>query len=494
MLFNTFVFVLGFLPVVLIGYRYFSKRGRIRVILWLLACSFFFYGWWNPVFLWLLAASITANYIFGWALFRFRSVWALTLGVVANLTVLSYYKYTNFVIENVNAYTEFVFPTRDIVLPLAISFFTFQQIAYLVETYRGHTPRHGFWEYALYIAFFPQFIAGPIVTPGEMLPQFRAKLGLRLDGRNLAVGFSIFVIGLFKKVVIADSVAPYATSVFTLAAGGDVAFLEAWAGILAYTFQIYFDFSGYSDMAIGLARMFGIRLPLNFYAPYKARSIIDFWRRWHITLSRFLRDYLYFSLGGSRRGPILRHGNLIVVMLLGGLWHGAAWTFVIWGGLHGLYLVINHAWRNIARGNGWQWVGDRLWFRGLSWLVTFLGVVVAWVFFRADSFGAAIVMLEGMAGLNGFSDRFLEGGIPITIWLILASIAAFVMPSTQDLMRRHRPSIFILDRRMALDRPLFLWRPTVFHALVTTALFLISATIMFVSLNEPPNEFIYFRF
>ena len=287
-------------------------------------------------------------------------------------------------------------------LPLGISFFTFQKIAYLVDAYRGEVRAGGFLSFALFVTFFPQLIAGPIVHHSEVIPQFGQKSTYRPNLDNLSMGIGIFVLGLAKKTVLADSIATYATPVFRAAqAGADPTLFEAWGGALAYTFQLYFDFSGYSDMAIGLALMFNIRLPINFNSPYKATNIIDFWRRWHITLSRFLRDYLYIPLGGNRHGVARRYANLMLTMLLGGLWHGAGWTFIVWGGLHGIFLVINHFWHALGVGSATT-SGARPGSDGsAARTITFLAVMVAWVFFRAEDFDAATRILAGMAGLNG---------------------------------------------------------------------------------------------
>src|SRR4029078_9582961 len=256
-----------------------------------------------------------------------------------------------FIIETTNTIFNLQNSNVDIILPLAISFFTFQQIDYLADLYQNKAYVPSLLKYFLFNTFFPQLIAGPIVHHGEIIPQFENKKIFQLNARNLAIGFTIFFMGLFKKVAIADNIAPIANQVFHLAnIGVTPTFWEAWTGAFIYSFQLYFDFSGYSDMAIGLACLFGISLPINFNSPYKATNIIDFWRRWHITLSRFLRDYLYIPLGGHRLGSGRRYANLVITMLLGGLWHGASWTFVVWGGLHGVYLMINHGWRHLREG------------------------------------------------------------------------------------------------------------------------------------------------
>jgi D-alanyl-lipoteichoic acid acyltransferase DltB (MBOAT superfamily) len=444
MLFNSHGFLFIFLPLTLLAFHLLCKAGRPSLaISALIGASLVFYGWWEPRYLLLIITSVLVNYALSLAIAGrpqgSRRLWLLWLGVVINLGALAWFKYANFLVDSGNALLGTQIHVDRIILPLAISFFTFQQIAYLVDTYRGSTAERSFQRYALFVTFFPQLIAGPIVHHKEMLPQFATQLGgLRLH--NLIVGGSLFFIGLFKKVIIADGVSPYSDTVFTMAANGEVlTFLEAWTGALAYSLQLYFDFSGYSDMAMGLAILFGIRLPMNFNSPYKASSIIDFWRRWHMTLSRFLRDYLYFVLGGNRHGLYRTVRNLMIVMLLGGLWHGAGWTFVLWGGLHGLYLLINHVWRHwfaTTRLHRWQasyaaiqqdmnqpdmnqpdmnqhdtnrpTITEKLmqtvvlfFGRCMSQLLTLLAVIFAWVLFRAENLDIAGRVYAGMFGLNG---------------------------------------------------------------------------------------------
>ncbi len=405
MLFNSYIFIFLFLPVTVAVFFALGGIGHHRVaISWLVAASLFFYGWWNPAFVTLILFSVLFNYGMGIVLAQAgmshsRRRTLLIIGVATNLSLIGYFKYAGFFARNVEALTGVPIDVGDIVLPLAISFFTFQQIAYLADAARGLTREYSFLHYCLFVTFFPQLIAGPIVHHKEMMPQFARDAIYTLRLPYLATGLSVFFVGLFKKAVIADGVAVYATPVFVAADQGHaVTFLEAWGGALSYTFQLYFDFSGYSDMALGLGYMFGIRLPLNFHSPYRAASIIDFWRRWHMTLSRFLRDYLYIPLGGSRKGPGRRYVNLMVTMLLGGLWHGASWNFVLWGGLHGLYLAINHLWRAVVPR---RTVRPGPLGRGLSWALTFAAVVVAWVLFRAETLDGAIMVYAGMAGLNG---------------------------------------------------------------------------------------------
>jgi len=327
----------------------------------------------------------------------------LIIGITLNLLCIGYFKYANFFIENYNSVTGGNLITENIILPIGISFFTFQQIAFLVDTYQNKTCEYNLLNYCLFISFFPQLIAGPIVHHKEMMPQFSDKQTKKINYDNLGAGISIFSIGLLKKIHFADLFANYASPVFHAADHGtDVMFFQAWIATLAYTFQLYFDFSGYTDMAIGIARMFNIHLPINFNSPYKSSNIIAFWRTWHITLSRFLKNYLYIPLGGNQKGSFRRYINLMITMLLGGLWHGASWNFVLWGGLHGAFLTINNLWRSTKIQSLFEplKIPDRL-AASLSILVTFLSVAFAWVLFRAESFGGAIRVYKGLLGING---------------------------------------------------------------------------------------------
>lgn len=440
MLFNSYEFILLFLPVSVAVFYGLGSTGRPRAAcLWLVIASLFFYGWWKPAYLLLLVFSIGFNYGVGLALGRMggpatRRRVVLALGIAVNLGLLGYFKYANFFVANWNELVGSHWSLAAIVLPLAISFFTFNQIAYLVDAYRGIAREYDLVSYSLFISFFPHLIAGPIVHHKEMIPQFQERDG-RFNAEDLAVGLTIFCIGLTKKVLLADGIAPYANQAFDIAAhGGSLHFADAWMGALAYTLQLYFDFSGYSDMAIGAARLFGIRFPNNFDSPYKATNIIDFWRRWHITLSNFLRDYLYIPLGGNRKGPLRRYVNLLATMLLGGLWHGAGWTFVIWGGLHGFYLVINHAWRTFRKALGHD-LGRVSPLGTLAGrLATFLAVVVAWVFFRSENLPAALKMLALMAGTEGIS---LPNYLPTQLIALL--LLCWFAPNTQQWIAAYRP-------------------------------------------------------
>jgi len=357
----------------------------------LVFASLFFYSWWNIAYLPLILVSMLFNYAIGRQLSdkgkkdkHKTKKSLLTIGVLFNLGLLGYFKYADFFLTNLNTLLHTHLDLLHLALPLAISFYTFQQIAYLVDSYRSETKEYDFLNYAVFVTFFPQLIAGPIVHHAEMMPQFAKARNKIIHYHNIALGMFIFSMGLFKKVAIADSFAIWATQGFDVAEKLNM--IEAWATSLSYTFQLYFDFSGYTDMAIGIALLFNIKLPINFNSPYKATSIQDFWRRWHITLSRFLRDYLYIPLGGNRKGESRTYFNLFATFLLGGIWHGAGWTFVFWGALHGLAMVINRT---------WQKLGYRM-HTLLAWFITFNFVNIAWVFFRAKDFDSALKVLHGM--------------------------------------------------------------------------------------------------
>jgi len=496
MLFNSPEFIFLFLPVTLIGFFLVARwKGGLFAIAWLVFASLFFYGYWNPKYLILILSSVGINYFLGVKLGGswerpFRKKALLIFGIALNLAAIGYFKYANFFVENINAIGGTNFQLGQIVLPLAISFFTFQQIAYLVDAYKGEVAPTNFFHYCLFVTFFPQLIAGPIVHYQEILPQFKRPEIYRIKSDNLSVGITMFSIGLFKKVVLADGIAAYGNPVFAAAEQGEqLSLLVAWMGAFAYTFQLYFDFSGYADMAIGIARMFGIQLPLNFYSPYKSVNIIDFWRRWHMTLSRFLRDYLYIPLGGSRHGNVRRYLNLTITMLLGGLWHGAGWTFVIWGGLHGVYLTVNHGWHNFRRSLGHDLKKSTWWGSGMARLVTFVAVVLAWVFFRAGSLDGAIAMSGSMLGFNGFSlseDGFI---FPKKFFAMLFIIVWF-LPNTQELLRDYNPALetYKIDSDRHFLKQLR-WRPAYGWALFTAALNLLCLTRL-----SQVSEFLYFQF
>jgi len=401
MLFNSDVFLFEFLPAVLIGFFLSRRFGGPRAAqIWLVLASFVFYAAGGPRLLLPLVASIGVNYLIGRALARRfasgrKTTPLLALGISFDLALLGYFKYADFFLANLHG-LGFTATALGIALPLGISFYTFTQIAFLADAARGEAEEYDLTRYALFVTFFPHLIAGPIIHHKEMMPQFAPARLAEKKLELLPQALMLFAIGLAKKVLLADTFAAIARPVFDSAAAAPPDFVSAWGATLSYTFQIYFDFSGYSDMALALALMFGIRLPVNFLSPYKSTSIIVFWRTWHMTLSRFLRDYLYFPLGGNRKGKVRRYLNLLVVMTIGGLWHGAGWTFILWGALHGFYLLVNHAWRRLARTGSASSIS--LW---PGRIVTFLCVALAWVLFRSESLDAARAVYAGLLGLNG---------------------------------------------------------------------------------------------
>ncbi|MGE4219485.1 MAG: MBOAT family protein [Alphaproteobacteria bacterium] len=422
MLFHSQAFLLLFLPPALAVFYLLPGRARLW---WLLAASMAFYGYWDIRFLPLLAGSIAAN----WGLVRMWGAKAadergasalIAAGVALNLGILAVFKYADFIAGSAAYAGGWSHDPWGIVLPLGISFFTFQQLSYLIDLRRGQAPLYGLRDYALYVAFFPQLIAGPIVRHNELVPQFARDPWRDGTAERLSRGALLLVLGLGKKVFVADRLARVADPLFQAAHGG-LTFAEAWIAAAAFGLQIYFDFSAYSDMAIGLALMFGFVLPENFRSPYRAASLRAFWQRWHMTLSRFLRDYLYIPLGGSRHGTARTLAALMATMLLGGLWHGAAWTFVLWGALHGLGLAAVHLWRQ---------TGLRL--PALAgWALTLVFVTAAWVPFRAQSLGDAGGMLAAMGGLGGFDIAVRDLDKP---WILpVAAALALLAPRAYDL-------------------------------------------------------------
>ena len=509
MLFNSYAFILFFLPVVAILFFVFARYVSARVAAaWLAAASIIFYGYWSPRYVVLLLGSIVVNYIFSIALQRTVAAgWArvtLALAIAANLAILGYFKYFNFFLDSLSHFGVELGNVSRIILPIGISFFTFTQIAYLVDTCQRKVREFRFIPYLLFITYFPHLIAGPILHHAEMMPQFAKKETYRFDLHNLSMGLAIFAAGLFKKVVLADGIQPFVAPVFDVGSSVSLSALEAWGGALAYTMQLYFDFSGYSDMAVGLSKMFNVDLPLNFNSPYKALNIVEFWRRWHMTLSRFLRDYLYIPLGGNRLGGGRRYFNLASTMILGGLWHGAAWTFVIWGALHGVFLVINHSWQGLRKkvfrdtGSGSQ-LGQVL-----GWAITFIAVVYAWVFFRASSFDVAWSLTAAMSGLNGWLPSgearlwenegqmrsALDGlstnhfaGTRQVLWVVSLAGIAWFLPNTQELGAS-------LSRWLAVSPARLISRSGLLLGIVFTMIIL----LVLINGGRGNSTFIYFNF
>jgi alginate O-acetyltransferase complex protein AlgI len=493
LLFTSPLYIFAFLPLVVTGYFLLNRLGHPRAAkVWVVLSSLYFYAFWKAIYLPLILASMLVNYAIGGSLQRWggnsealagKNKALLVTGIVLNLGLLGYYKYSDFFLANINLLFGTDIPMFRLLLPLAISFFTFQQIAYLVDCYRKEAKEYDLLNYCLFVSFFPQLIAGPIVHHKEMMPQFYNPENSRLNWDNIARGVFIFCMGLFKKTVIADTFAVWADEGYTDPTNPE--FFTAWQTSLCYTMQLYYDFSGYSDMAIGAALLFNIKLPINFNSPYKSFDIQDFWRRWHMTLSRWLRDYLYIPLGGNRRGPRRVYVNLFATFLLGGLWHGAGWTFVLWGALHGSALCIHRVWKSYGMKMP----------KVLAWFITFQFVNAAWVFFRAENVTHAVAILKGMIGLNGIAaepkfitaintmDSVWEGATvarmaeqlpsvyPVVYLVLFLFVAVFM-----------RNSIEIAGQRTKYGLQ---------HALVVSVA-LIMAIVVRISTHPPP--FLYFNF
>lgn len=473
MLFNSIQFIFMFLPISLLGYFWCCAHHMlIAARVWLVLASLFFYSYWNISYLPLILLSMAFNFAIGTVLNKSieknKKIY-LCLGVITNILLLGFFKYTDFVIANINSIGGLSIPLQNIALPLAISFFTFQQIAYLVDSYKGLTHGYDFLNYSLFVTFFPQLIAGPIVAHNEMMPQFTRLKNAIKNYRHLFLGIFLFLMGLFKKVFVADYFATFATTGFDQMQ--DLTMLQAWFTSLSYTIQIYFDFSGYCDMAIGLAKMFNINLPINFNSPYKALNIQDFWRRWHITLSRFLRDYIYIPLGGNRRGYSRSLANVFAVFLIGGLWHGAAWTFVIWGALHGFANIV---WR--------LWHKTNLQLRKIvAWFITFNFVNIAWIFFRAKSFTDAKKVLCSMFSIDTFHclndlEIFSSKPYNISILLLIVIAVCVFLPNSLEIVKKIK---------MTNNKSAFLWG-------WATAVLAIAVIMKMIVI--PYSEFIYFNF
>lgn len=464
MLFTSLEFIFAFLPVVFVGFFLLARiAGREAAAIWLAIASVFFYGYWSTTYIPLLLASIVFNYAIGYVIAKnkksngIKPKIALYVGIISNLTLLCYYKYSNFFLSEIARSTGVHMPTLELVLPLGISFFTFTQIAFLVDAWKGKAREYNFWHYLLFVTWFPHLIAGPILHHGQMMPQFRDPEIYRARSRNIAIGVALFAVGLGKKLLLADPISAYADPVFHAASAGQaISFMIAWTGAMAYTLQIYFDFSGYSDMAVGLSMLFGIKLPINFNSPYKAQNIIEFWRRWHMTLSQFLRDYLYIPLGGNRNGEARRLINLMLTMLLGGLWHGANWTFVVWGALHGTYLCINHMFQKLPPVMRLSGVLPKALTAPIGILLTFTVVVIAWVFFRADTIHSAHAIITAMAGLQGavaWGDIFNTlSPVIFLCYLLISLIIVWAFPNAYevlDMLENHTKIQAIEGRRVS---------------------------------------------
>lgn len=540
MLFNSYVFIFGYLPVTLIGFYALGHRSRAWAIGWLIAASFVFYAWWRPLNVLLIAPSILVNYGLSRALLRLgderprttRAV--LVVGILFNLCFLGYFKYLNFLEGTINDVFGANLVLTHLILPLGISFITFQKIAFLIDVQAGRVTSFTLRDFALFVLFFPQLVAGPIVHYREMMPQFH-KAACRFDAEDAAVGVSLFFFGLFKKVVFADSIAPLVTPIYTGAAHGTATSLVyAWLAALGFTLQIYFDFSGYSDMALGLARFFGVRLPVNFYSPLRATNIVDFWLRWHVSLTRFLTAYIYNPLVLTLTRRRLARGKpvmsarrttpaafvtmlmfpTVLTMFISGLWHGAGYQYVLWGLIHGVFLTINHAWRQVRPK---FWPDSRSYARvarpgGL--VLTFFSVVAAMVMFRAQTVSSALVLWKGMLGLNGVTlphavyDHLgplaglahAIGTVPVwasgrdlvdaLLWTAALLAIALLTPNTLQMLARYEPALGVKPRPGDPEPGgVLAWKPSAAWAIGLSVI----AAAGILSLGQL-SEFLYWQF
>jgi alginate O-acetyltransferase complex protein AlgI len=495
MLFNSPLYLFLFLPLTVTGYHVLARLGSFQLArLWLLLASLFFYSYWNIAYLPLLLSSIAVNYGVGRLLLQWRRGRRalLVAGIVANLGLLVYFKYSDFLLEIISQLGISQHSMLNLVLPLAISFYTFQQIAYLVDCYRREVESYDLAGYSLFVAFFPQLVAGPIVHHREMMPQFLHQTRADLGGQQLTTGLVILLIGLFKKIVIADQLALYADAGF--GNPGELNVINAWCTSLAYSLQLYFDFSAYSEMAIGAALMLGIRLPINFNSPYKATDIRDFWRRWHMTLSRWLRDYVYIAVGGNRRTARRTYANLLLTFVLGGIWHGAGWTFLLWGVMHGMAVCLHRLWQRFGRPMP----------AVVGWILTLLFVNFAWVYFRADSIADANTLVSRMLLVGSSMDwqsvlnvlhralvlpEVVSGSEVFTVrrypadGLLLIAACGFLALKTPNILELtdYRRGGNWVGAAMGLLRPV-----------VLGGLLFVSVVVLF---GEPSSsEFIYFNF
>lgn len=494
MIYNSYTFLLFFLLTAVIFYK---ARSTNTAIILIIIASIIFYAWFNVKFLFFLIPAIFINYLFGKLLIFYSQHptirrMILFISIAANLGILIYFKYSNFIIQNVNYFATEKFSLLSIAVPMGVSFFVFQKIAFLVDTYKGQITDLNLKKFLLFSTFFPPLIAGPLFHYREIAPQCDADKNIfKLNSLNIVLGLTLFTIGIFKKVMLADTCAIFSDEIFNRAASGEIlGIANAWIGALAYTFQLYFDFSGYSDMATGVARIFNIALPINFNAPYLSPNLVTFWRRWHITLSRFFKDYLYIPLGGNK-GKIRKFINLMIVMSLCGLWHGASWNFVIWGTLHGLLLSLNHGFQSLTR---LSLSKIRKSFMGywISVLFTFTVVVTLWVIFRAVNLTTALSIIKSMYGINGLV--VFQGGIRLLLDPFLLLTACFgivwLLPSISNFFREFSPylegkNIETLD----IKGNQLTWSISPYWA----ALFSLMFTVSFFFLSKI-SSFIYFNF
>jgi alginate O-acetyltransferase complex protein AlgI len=545
MLFNSYEFIFAFLPITLAGFFTLGTISRPWALRWIIFVSIFFYAWWRPLNVLIIAPSILINFAFARTLRQLgedkksaqTSKLLLVLGIAFNVLFLGYFKYIDFGRSAINDLFGTNLVLTHVILPLGISFITFQKIAFLVDVHAKKIKSFTFQDYCLFVLFFPQLIAGPIVHYREMMPQFQ-NASCRFNKENVAVGLTLLSFGLFKKVVLADQIATFVTPIYERAvAGGQISLVLAWVAAIGFTLQIYFDFSGYTDMALGIARFFGIRLPQNFNSPLQASSIIDFWLRWHMTLTRFLTAYVYNPLvlwltrsrmskglpGLTGRGTTigafatLLMFPLLLTMFISGLWHGAGYGFIVWGLLHGVYLTINHAWRFVV---------PRLWqarrqyahiMRPLGQLLTFVSVTLSMVFFRSPTIASAIDILQGMIGQHGVSlqqttfdrlgsfghwlhkigvtsvgpelwvDQGLEKMMP---WILGSLLIALALPNTLEILDRYEPALGVKPSKIgSAVRGMLKWDMSITWSVAVAILVVIGVLSL-----AGPSEFLYWQF
>jgi len=481
MIFSSYEFIFIFLPITFCLYFYLNKNKLTKLATGSLAfASLFFYSWWNIIYLPLILGSVAMNYFISHLILmsKLPKKPLMILGVLFNLSLLGFFKYSSFFLQNINLVFNTSYSFFNLILPLAISFFTFQQIAFLADSFKGYVTKPTFLNYLVFVTFFPQLIAGPIVHHKEMMPQFIEKINKSISYKNIYLGVFIFSIGLFKKVVIADTFSIWALNGFDVME--QLSLVEAWVTSLSFTFQLYFDFSGYTDMAIGSALLFNIKLPLNFNSPYKSQNIREFWKRWHITLSRFLRDYIYIPMGGNRKGSFKMYSNLFTTFLIGGLWHGAGWTFILWGAMHAFAIILHRIWSN---------TGIKL-NNFIAWFLTFNFINLSWVFFRAEQWEDAVKIIKGMFGLSGvvlpisFQNIYLlkqnkiifgevfanfNSDTEVILWIAVAFFACLFFKNSNQILFNYKPS----------GKTLFL------------IVFIFAISLMHLDKNV---EFIYFNF
>ena len=497
MYFNSFQFLLLFLPVTLLGFYLINRVEPCRwPIVWLVGASLVFYGFCNLVLVGVLIGSVLTNYVLG-RFFNDSQISKVNLkkilyfGIICNLGVLIYFKQFGFYGGSQPHEFSPAYPWG-VIIPVGLSFFTFQQIIYLVEVWRGRVDGNSFWNYFLYVVFFPQLLNGPIVRPNEFFPQLVDKKFFKFQADRIAAGLTIFSCGLFKKVVLADGIARYSDSAFDAVAQGAVlSMMEAWSGTLSFTLQVYFDFSGYSDMAVGLGCLLGIRLPINFESPYKASSLIEFWHRWHMTLSRFVRDYIYIPLGGNRKGSLKCTGNIFIIMLIGGIWHGTGTTFIVWGSLHGGLLAINHFWRQLQNSLGYSLERKNFIYEISGCVITFTTVAVLWVLFRAEGLDVAVSIIQSLFGFHT-SQGVDFNNIKISedrLWFLI--LIVWFAPNMKEIMSKYfeGENVGVTKHNSVIGRRWYHWYPTTWWAAFTSILFIMS--LLELTQGE---RFIYFQF